>query len=199
VRSARGAKQSAFSVVGFFPKNCTGCTIPSGQLEFFRRVWIKTACERIFDAYSGRVAKYVTNEFTFDLPDSLHDRMLNIFALSDYGPSEFGVVMARTSAPQGATLPLQVAKLLRELEAQLTRFQMHDRTNRLVGNADAEEIRYSFSKNGHSLVQRQVALLLPDARDRVSMVTITATFNEGSASHWHDDFDALLDSMQISK
>ena len=144
--------------------------------------------------------KYTTNEFTFDLPDNLRDRSLNIFALTDEGPSDVSIVISRSPVAPEATLSEQMAALTSELAKQLSNFRLIDQTERVVAGTPAGEICYSHQQNGVSLVQRQVGMLLSNKESKGKMwVAITATLGPKASSSWQQSFEAMLASLTLTK
>ena len=145
--------------------------------------------------------KYTTNEFSFELPEKLRDRSLNIFSLTDEGPSDISIVISRSPVAPGATLDEQMAALISELGKQLASFRLLDRTEReLPGHIRAGEIRYSHQQNGVALVQRQVGMLLPtNAPKGIIWIAITATLGPKASPSWNQSFDAMLQSLSFVK
>lgn len=147
------------------------------------------------------MSKYTTNEFSFDLPERLHDRSLNIFSLANDGPSDFTIVISRSPVAAGKTLEEQMTLLTSELGRQLTGFRLLDQIKRtLGGNIEAEEIRYTYKQNGITLIQRQAGMLLPvKGETGLLWVAITATLGPKATSAWHQSFDAMLESLSFKK
>ena len=147
-----------------------------------------------------RVPKYTTNEFAFNLPETLHDRSMHIFALSDHGPSDLSIVISRSAVDASATLAGQFAALMSELAQQLPGYQVLDRSNRvLAGSVQAAEMRYTYKHEGVPLLQRLVGMLLPaKGRKGQTWVAITATFGPKAGPDGHQSFDAILSSLVIA-
>ena len=142
---------------------------------------------------------YATNEFSFRLPAELHDRTLNIFSLTDFGPSDFCMVINRAVAPPSATLESQADALIAELHQKLSQFQLLAREPFELVEISAIDIRYSHRMKDKLFLQRSVCFLLPEVTAGANWICFTGTFSDKADIAWQQSFEEILYSLEIRK
>lgn len=120
-------------------------------------------------------------EFLLNLPEGLKDKSINIFALSDEGPSELTVVVARERPRAGETLERFAERAQSALVARLPGFLVERREVIRIDKEPAIVVDYTWQSPEGKMFQRQAIV---HARGPNLMLLITATCREKLGSRW---------------
>ena len=139
---------------------------------------------------------YRTNEMTFDLPQGLKDKSLNVFALTDEGPSEFSFVISRVPIHQDQTLADYTSLLIAEMQTKMPSFALLNRSERKVAGEPATYLEFVWKAEDGMMHQRQV-IFAPPGRDIALLFTGTCP---GRFTSTHAEaFEAAVDSVKLEK
>jgi len=134
------------------------------------------------------------NEFVLNLPEQLKDRSVNVFSLTDEGPSEFSVVIARDKLKSGETLAGYVERQLQLLGQRAPLFRLHHEKQLVVDKQPAIEADYSWMTQEGKMHQRQVAFLTAPSG---TVLLFTATCKEQIGPKWEAAFNEILASLRL--
>lgn len=115
---------------------------------------------------------YHGNEFLVALPEGLRDKTVHLFALTDEGPSEVSIVVARERPKAGETVELFVERLTSGLLSQLAAFRMLKRESCTIDNQPAVRLEYNWNSPQGKMAQRQVILYVKSTNQ---MLMLTGT------------------------
>lgn len=133
-------------------------------------------------------------EFVLSLPDSLKDRSINIFSLTDDGPSDFSVVVSRERPQPGETLERFSERALTAMLSRLPLFHVEKREILRVDGQPAIQLDYTWQSKDGKVFQRQVLVHVP----RLNVVLlITATCRDKLGSRWESTFAELLAGFRL--
>ncbi len=138
---------------------------------------------------------YHGNEFIAALPDGLKDKTVHIFSLTDDGPSDLSVVIARDKPKAGETAERFAERILSGLLGRLPLLQVQKRETITVSSVPAVATDYTWQSPEGKMFQRQVILY---AKAHHQMLIITATCRGDSmASKWEGMFKELLENFRL--
>ena len=119
--------------------------------------------------------KYVCNVATFDLPDDLVDRTVNM--LMSHDGVSVSYVITRDQLLEGERLEGFVSRQLKDLSRQVSKFKETSRSEVRLGVAERValglQIDASFKQQGREIFQRQAVVQLPGG-SRVLILTASA-------------------------
>jgi hypothetical protein len=141
------------------------------------------------------------NELSFELPQTLHDKTMHVFALTDDGPNEFNVVVSRAKITKEDDLAEFADRLSDELKRALPKFQLKRRQEARVDQSPAIELYYAWTNNGIAMQQRQAIVFVQSASDasEPEALLIAATCAKNFNEHWHATFDSILASTRLRR
>ena len=139
---------------------------------------------------------YQTNELTFNLPDGLLDRTVNIFALSDDGPGEFGLVVSRVPLKGGQTLRSYAVTQVAEMRNRMPAFVLIHELEGTVRGQPAMSLEFTWKSEAVTLHQRQVSFVVAATGGPVVMM-ITGTCRDRFSPKWTQAFEAAIESVQF--
>lgn len=139
--------------------------------------------------------KYQVNEAQFQLPDDLVDRSVNMLM----SPDGTGVsyVITRDQLNEGEVLESFVARQLKDLSRQVSKFREISREPALFGSKGQQkaglQIESTFKQQGSEIFQRQ-ALLQPVGDSKVLIVTATAfrVFTKNEQTQWLQTLESCV-------
>ena len=138
---------------------------------------------------------YHANEFIVGLPDGLKDKTVHIFSLTDEGPSELSVVVARERPKSGETLERFGERLLSALIGRLPLFHVNKKEVTSLSGQPAISTDYSWQSPEGKMFQRQIIL---HARAQNQMLLITATCRgDRMAARWEAMFGEFLTNFRL--
>ncbi|MDI3287315.1 DcrB-related protein [Polyangium sp. 15x6] len=138
---------------------------------------------------------YHANDFIVALPDGLRDKTTHIFSLTEEGPSDISIVVARERPKSGETVELFVERLFTLLLSRLPAFRVLKRELLRVDNQPAVSIEYTWTSNEGPMFQRQVVLY---AKGPHQMLLLTATCRgDKMASRWSAMFNDFLTNFRL--
>lgn len=120
-------------------------------------------------------------EFLLNLPDGLKDRSIQLFSLTDEGPSEFNIVVARERPRAGEALERFAERAHSALVARLPGFLMERRELIRIDKEPAILVDYTWQSPEGKMFQRQAIV---HARGPNLMLLITATCREKLSARW---------------
>lgn len=138
---------------------------------------------------------YHANDFIVALPDGLRDKTTHIFSLTDEGPSEVSIVIAKERPKSGETVELFIERLFTLLLSRLPAFRVLKREMLRVDNQPAVSIEYTWASPEGPMFQRQVIVY---AKVPHQMLLITATCRgDKIASRWATMFNQFLANFRL--
>jgi len=139
---------------------------------------------------------YRTNELTFNLPDGLLDRTVNIFSLTDEGPSEFGLVVTRVPLKAGQSLHSYAATQVAEMRTRMPQFVLIHEIEGVVRGQPAMLLEFTWRSESMTLHQRQVSFRM-NALGGPVVVMMTGTCRDRFSPKWNKAFEAAVESVQF--
>ncbi len=104
---------------------------------------------------------FYTNEFTTTVPEGLHDRTVNVFTLTDEGPTDLTLVVTRDRLRQGEDLAGYIDRQLAQMQARFAQLRIRRREGAVVGGYPGERLEVSWQTPDGPLTQRQLAVVSP--------------------------------------
>ena len=133
------------------------------------------------------------NEFLANLPDALKDKTINMFTLTDEGPSEFSVVVSRDRYKNDdldAYIERQVAALL----PRMPLFKVTKRERIVIDKQPALLIDCTWQSPQGKLFQRQVAIYF---KPTSHMLLITGSCKDPIKPRWEALFNEFLANFRL--
>lgn len=119
---------------------------------------------------------YRIQEANLEIPEDWHDQTINIFKLPAVGnASEASFVISRDSIGIYGSFPDYVASQLTSAERQLPGFKLLQTWDFELNGCPATLADYSWEREGHELMLRQVFI---EHGGAVLVTTLTTTFND---------------------
>ncbi len=117
------------------------------------------------------MARYSTNEASFDLPDHFEDRSMHIFASPTPAESDTSLVITLGSCKKGESRDAYVERQISELSATLPELEVLDRRPATVAELPATELRIRWRGPRGLVHQTQVLVTPPNHRGLVFTAT----------------------------
>lgn len=139
------------------------------------------------------MAVFHANEFLVNLPDALKDKTINMFTLTDEGPSELSVVVSRDrykSDDLEAYIERQVAGLL----PRMPLFKVVKREKMTVDKHPAVLLDCTWQSPQGKLFQRQVSLYY---KPTSHMLLITASCKDPWKPKYESLFNEFLSNFRV--
>lgn len=141
------------------------------------------------------MATFHATEFSLSLPEALKDKTINIFSLTDEGPSALGVVISRDRALEGEKLHAYAERQLTLLQQRLPLFRIVKNGDVTLDGQPALEVDYTWQNGADQMYQRQVFVHAPASG---VMVLITATCKGARIEpQWEAMFRELLADFRL--
>lgn len=137
---------------------------------------------------------FQANEFSANLPEGLKDKTVNIFSLTDEGPSDLGVVVARERPAQGEQVDDYVERQLKLLQERLPLFRIMSKAAVELDHQPAMQVDYTWQAGETQMFQRQVTVYAPKAE---VMLIISATCKGFLDLKWEAMFGELLAELHL--
>lgn len=141
---------------------------------------------------------FQANEFSTVLPEGLKDKTVNIFSLTDEGPSDLGVVVARDRPVYGETLEAYTERQLTLLQQRLPLFRVLSKGQIEVGadpnKKPALQVDYAWQSGEGQMYQRQV-IVHAEAAD--TMLLFTATCKTRFEPQWEAMFSEMIANLRL--
>lgn len=134
------------------------------------------------------------NEFLISLPEVLKDKTVNVFALSDDGPSDFSVVISRERPQAGETLERFTERVTAALISRLPLFHVEKREVIRVDGQPAILLDYTWQSKEGKTFQRLVTV---PAKAQGVMLLLTATTREKLGARWEALFEEFLAGFRL--
>lgn len=134
------------------------------------------------------------NEFVTVLPEGLKDKTVNIFSLTDEGPSELSVVVARDKPQKGEDLETYSVRQLGLLAQRLSTFRIVKREPTKLDNEPAVLVDYTWQSPEGKMFQRQVIVFV---KATGGALLITATSRDQLAPKWEAAFASMLQNFRL--
>lgn len=138
---------------------------------------------------------YHGNEFIVALPEGLKDKTVHIFSLTDEGPSELSVVVARERPKAGETVELFAERLASALLGRLPMFRLLERKQVRVDNQPAISTDYTWNSPEGKMFQRQV-IVYAKAQNQMLLVTATCR-GDKIAAKWEAMFGDFVNNFRL--
>jgi len=137
------------------------------------------------------------NEYILNLPDGLKDKSLQVFSLTEDGPSEFSVVVTRQRPEGGDTVELFAERVLTALLGRLPNFRVIERELLRLDGEPAVALEYTWLSPEGKMCQKQV---ITHAKALNLMLVVTATCRGDSLSgKWKAMFGELLAGFRMRR
>jgi hypothetical protein len=137
---------------------------------------------------------FQANEFSASLPEGLKDKTVNIFSLTDEGPSDLGVVVARERPAQGEQLDGYVERQLKLLQERLPLFRIMAKVAIELDRQPAVQVDYTWQSGETQMFQRQVTVYAAKAG---VMLIVSATCKGFLDLKWEAMFGELLADFHL--
>lgn len=140
--------------------------------------------------------QYHIHEGSFDAPDDITDRSVNVLVAP--GDAGVSVVVSRDRLQSGEGLEGFMKRQLADLARQVSKFQEITRKTVWLGpqsqNVQGIDIATQFKQQGQTIYQRQSAFVLPDGK-RVLILTHSSPSAISEAQH--KSWDALVAGFRL--
>lgn len=141
---------------------------------------------------------FQANEFSTVLPEGLKDKTVNIFSLTDEGPSELGVVIARDRPLHGETLDTYAERQFKLLQQRLPLFRVLGKTMIEVdvepNKRPAVQVDYAWQSGEGPMHQRQVIVFAEAAG---VVLLFTATSKTRIEPKWEAVFNEMIVNLRL--
>lgn len=142
--------------------------------------------------------RYEIQEASFDLGDALKDKTMNVFTLTDDGPSEYNLVITRAPLKAGETLTEFSNRMVDELRRALPKFQLRQQDAKTVDGEPAVELHYGWVNNGISMSQRQTTVFVSNPGDEFPCaLMIAGTCQDQFTDAWNQSYDQTISSVKL--
>lgn len=139
---------------------------------------------------------YYTNEYTFELADEFKDKTVNVFSLTDDGPSDVSLVITRDRRQGNENISDHVARKLREASRTLPQFKLIKCIeSRVPGDLPAMSLEFSWVSKEGMIHQQQVSFVAEPEFDGV-VLTFTASAKNQISPRWQSTFAAVIASLR---
>lgn len=140
---------------------------------------------------------YHIQEATFQLPEVLKDKTVNIFSLTQSGPSEFNIVISRDELKRGMTLSRYADSQVNEMKAKFPGFELILRRDTTVGKTPAFQLDYIWRSDKTVLFQRQYVLAVsPQGVSSPYVLMVTAT-SQDTLGKWEQTFAEFMAGFDL--
>lgn len=102
---------------------------------------------------------YHANDFVVSLPDGLKDKSINVFSLTDEGPSEVGIVVVRDRLRPGESLDEMLERQMGTIVKRMPLFQLLRREEVTLDKHPARLTDCTFHPPEGKMFQRQIAVV----------------------------------------
>jgi hypothetical protein len=137
---------------------------------------------------------FQANEFVATLPEALKDKTVNIFSLTDDGPSDLSVVVARDRPAEGEALEAYTERQLKLLQQRLPLFRIVKKDAIVLDKSPAVQVDYTWQSGDGQLYQRQVMVHAPAVG---LMLILTATCKARLEPKWEALFSEFLADFHL--
>jgi hypothetical protein len=135
------------------------------------------------------------NEFLTVLPQGLKDKTINVFSLTDEGPSELGVVIARDILRKGEDLDAYAARQLQAIGQQLPVYRLLKREDITLDGQPAMSMDCTWQGPEGKMFQRQVLLLVKSSG--VVLAISATTRGDRFEAKWESMFSEFLTNFRL--
>jgi hypothetical protein len=142
-----------------------------------------------------------TNALSFELPMSLSDQTMHVFALKDDGPNEFNLVISHAKVDKKVSLANFAEQISSELKRAMPLFDLQHQVLTQVDGSPAVELLYNWSNKGLPMQQRQTIVLVQSSLDddAPEALMIAATCMKSFSTHWRSTYERMLASIKLRK
>ncbi|MCC6552356.1 MAG: DUF1795 domain-containing protein [Polyangiaceae bacterium] len=135
------------------------------------------------------------NEFIAVLPDGLKDKTVNIFSLTDEGPSDLGVVVARDKLGKGEDLDAYAARQFQAVSQRLPIYRLLKREDLKIDGQPAMSMDCTWQGPEGKMFQRQVLI---HAKPAGVVLAISATTRgDRFEARWEAMFKEFLENFRL--
>lgn len=134
------------------------------------------------------------NDFVVSLPDGLKDKTINVFSLTDEGPSEAGIVVVRDRLRPGESLDELLERQMATLVKRMPLFQLLRREEITLDKHPARLTDCTFHPPDGKMFQRQVAVV---SRPTQAVLLISVTCKETLTPKAEAMFNELLANFRL--
>ncbi|EYF04712.1 DcrB-related protein [Chondromyces apiculatus] len=142
------------------------------------------------------MTSFQANEFSTRLPEGLKDKTVNVFSLTDDGPSDLSVVVIRDRPLQGEALAVYVERQLGVLQQRLPLFRILHRGEAVLDGEPAVQLDYTWMSGPTAMFQRQVILYAPLSG---GVLLVSATCKGRLEPAWEEMFGAFLADFRLNR
>lgn len=135
------------------------------------------------------------NEFIAVLPEAFKDKTVNIFSLTDEGPSDLGVVVARDNLGKGEDLDAYVARQMQAVAQRLPVYRLLKREDIKIDGQPAMQMDCTWQGPEGKMFQRQVILRAKPAG--VMLVISATTRGDRFEARWEAMFNEFLANFRL--
>jgi len=136
---------------------------------------------------------FQANEFLANLPDALKDKTINMFTLTDEGPSEFSLVVSRDRW-KNDDLDVYVDRQIAGLSPRMPLFKVTKRERLVVDKHPALLMDCTWQSPQGKLFQRQVTVYF---KPTSHMLLITGSSKDPIKPKWEALFNEFIASFRM--
>lgn len=128
---------------------------------------------------------YHTEEGSFEISESFHDRTVNCFVLGETGRSQFNLSISRDIPLQGEQVGDYVERQLKILKKNINKYKLiQKKESQLGGKYDGVEIYGTWKEKKQNIFQRQAAFLITQNKILIFSATSEKDFAEREFNYW---------------
>lgn len=139
---------------------------------------------------------YKTNDFAIHIPEFFKDKTVNIFSVTEDGPSEFSVVVTRDRPSDNENIKIYVERKSKELSKSLPKLTLIECVETmLLDGRSAMKLEFTWEGKEGLMHQRQLSTMTTSAHGP-RVLTFTASSMGGISPHWNAMFDEMISSLR---
>lgn len=138
-------------------------------------------------------------EATLEIPDIYKDRTINLFVLSENSASDFSFVISRGAAKCDDRVQSVAARILKELEVTVQRFNLVSSVMTVIDSMPAAEMFYHFESNNMLIWQKQTVVLLDDRLMGKKMVSYIGSCPNSFNDYYQKQYADILKSIRFQR
>lgn len=138
-------------------------------------------------------------EATLEIPDIYKDRTMNLFVLSENNASDFSFVISRGAAKYNDKVQSVAARILKELEITVQKFNLVSSAMTVLDRMPAAEIFYHFESNNMLIWQKQTIVLLDDRLMGKKMVSYIGSCPDSFNDYYQKQYADILKSIRFQR
>lgn len=151
----------------------------------------------------AQAVAYEADEITLAVPPALLDKTVNVFVMSESGPSAFNLVVSRAKAEPEGPVESFAGHMVVELRKALPKFDFKSQKAVRVGpgsqGVDGIQMEYTWLNQGVTTHQRQTLVLVEGHEGVPQLLMITGTCPQPFDAKWSAAYDGVITGSRIKR